>query len=67
MALLLVAWSCVTGMMTISFVDQVEVTLRGTNLEPQNTDVLVVKCLLLAVSAVVLLRSFRRVSSPRDT
>jgi hypothetical protein len=66
-ALLIVAWSCVTGMMTISFVDQVEVTLRGTNLEPQNTDVLVVKLLLLAVSAVALLRSFRRVSGPRET
>src|SRR4030095_10875435 len=55
------------GMMTISFVDQVEVTLRGTNLEPHNTDVLVVKLLLLAVSAVALLRSFRRVSGPRET
>src|SRR5688572_27771976 len=58
-ALLLTAWTWVTGMMTISFVDQLEVTLRGIDLEPQNTDVLVVKFLLLAVSLTALLRSFR--------
>ena len=56
-----------TGMMTISFVDQVEVTLRGVDLEPMNTDVLVVKFLLLATSAAALLRSFRFVSGARDT
>jgi hypothetical protein len=50
-------------MMTISFVDQVEVTARGVDLEPMNTDVLIVKCLLLSVSVVALLRSFRQVRS----
>jgi hypothetical protein len=30
--LLLVAWTWVTGMMTTSFVDQVEVTMRGVDL-----------------------------------
>ncbi len=48
--LLLVAWAWVTGMITISCIDQVEATIRGTNLEPRNTDVLVVKALLFAVS-----------------
>ncbi|HEX7709162.1 MAG TPA: hypothetical protein VF701_22095 [Thermoanaerobaculia bacterium] len=61
--LLLIAWGWVTGMMTISFVSQVEVTIGGVDLEPQNTDVLVVKFLLLAFSAAALLRSFRFVSA----
>lgn len=61
--LVLVAWGWVTGMMTISFASQVEMTIRGVDLEPQNTDVLVVKFLLLALSAAALLRSFRFVSS----
>lgn len=65
--LLLMAWAWFTGMMTNSFVDQVEVTLRGTDLEPHNTDVLVVKFLLLVVSAFALLQSFRRVGSARLT
>lgn len=58
-ALLLTAWAWFTSLMTISFVDHVEVTLRGIDLEPKNTDVLVVKFLLLAVSLTALLRSFR--------
>jgi hypothetical protein len=59
-ALLLVAWAWLTAMMTTSFVDQVEVTIRGVDLEPMNTDVLVVKFLLLATSVAALARSFRR-------
>lgn len=62
-ALLLAAWAWVAGMMTISFVDQVEVTARGVDLEPLNTDVLIVKFLLLSVSVVALLGSFRQVRS----
>ena len=58
-ALLLVAWAWVTGLITISFVSQVEETIRGTDLEPRNTDVLAVKFLLFAVCATALLRSFR--------
>ena len=57
--LLLVAWAWVTGMMTISFIDQVEVTLRGADLEAQNTDVLIAKGLLLSVSAISLIKAFR--------
>ena len=56
--LLLVAWAWVTGMMTISFVDQLEVTLRGADLEPRNTDVLIVKALLLTVSVLSLIKTF---------
>lgn len=63
-ALLLTAWAWVTSLMTISVVDQIEATIRGVNLEPGNTDVLVVKFLLLAISAVALLRSFRQARSP---
>jgi uncharacterized membrane protein YdcZ (DUF606 family) len=59
-ALLLVAWTWFAGMMTVSFVDQVEVTLRGVDLEPQNTDVLVVKFLLLAFALAGVWRSFQR-------
>lgn len=59
-ALLITAWAWLASLMTISFVDQVEVTLRGVDVEPQNTDVLVVKFVLLAVSVAALLRSFRR-------
>src|SRR5688572_3525256 len=57
--LLLVAWAWVTGMMTISFIDQLEVTLRGADLEPLNTDVLIVKALLLTVSVMSLIKAFR--------
>jgi hypothetical protein len=49
-----------TSLMTISFVDQVEVTVRGIDIEPQNTDVLVVKFLLFAVSVAATVQSFRR-------
>jgi uncharacterized membrane protein YdcZ (DUF606 family) len=59
-AMLLLAWAWVTGMMTVSFVDQVEVTVRGVDLEPMNTDVLIVKFLLLSTSAAALLKSYRR-------
>ncbi len=65
--LLLTAWSWVASMMTISFVDQVEVTIRGSDLEPGNTDVLVVKFLLLAVSLLALVCSFRAVRATHLT
>lgn len=65
-ALLLTAWAWVTGMMTISFVSQVETTIRGIDVEAQNTDVLVVKFLLLAISATALQYSFRRPTEARD-
>ena len=59
-ALLLTAWAWMTGMMTISLAGQIEATIRGVDLEPGNTDVLLVKFVLFVVSAAALLRSFRR-------
>jgi len=61
-ALLLTAWACITAMLTISFVGQIEVSIRGVDLEPLNTDVLIVKFLLLTTSIVALVRSFRFVT-----
>ena len=60
--LLLVAWAWMTSMMTISWIDQVEVTIRGTDLEPRNTDVLIVKTVLIAVSVAALAKTFRHAS-----
>ena len=60
--LLLVAWTWLTGLVTISVVDHVEVTIHGVDLEPQNTDVLIVKLMLLALGAAALLRSFSDVA-----
>jgi hypothetical protein len=65
-AFLLTAWAWATGMMTISLVDQIELTIRGVDLEPRNTDVLIVKLLLFVVSAAALLRSFRQDTQPRN-
>lgn len=61
--LLLVAWASISGLMLISFVSQVEDTLRGVDLEPMNTDVLIVKFLLLATSLAALMKTFRRVGA----
>ena len=59
---LLAVWSGVTAMMTLSFVSQVEETLRGVDLEPRNGTVLCAKAVLLAVCPVALVRSFRSVA-----
>jgi hypothetical protein len=56
---LLTVWGSVTGMMLISTVSQVEDTLRAGDLEPLNTEVLVVKLLLLTLSASGLVSAFR--------
>ncbi|MGH7586596.1 MAG: hypothetical protein ACREMH_10140 [Gemmatimonadales bacterium] len=60
-ALMLIAWAWVTSMMTISMVDQVEVTLRGVDLAPRNNDVLFAKGVLFATSLAALIRSVRQV------
>jgi hypothetical protein len=65
-ALLLVAWGSITCMMTVSLVGQIERTIRGVDLEPRNGQVLLVKFLLLTVSAAALLRSFRQAMWQRD-
>ena len=59
--LLLAAWAGVSWMMTLSLIDQVEVTLRATDLEPHNGVVLVVKLALWATCVTALVRSFRSV------
>jgi hypothetical protein len=57
--LLLAVWGAVTGMILIATVGQVEATLRATNLEARNTQVLIAKLLLLAFSASALVSAFR--------
>jgi hypothetical protein len=62
-ALLLIAWSAVSGMMVLSFTGQVEETIKAVDLEPMNTDVLIVKFALLLTCLTALVRSYRRVNS----
>ena len=57
--MLIVAWAWVTGMMTISLVDQIEVTLREGSPEPDNAVVIGVKAALFATSAWGLISTLR--------
>jgi hypothetical protein len=59
--LLLAAWAGVAGMMLLSLIGQIEVTLRAAELEPHNGVVLVVKLALWATCVTALVRSFRSV------
>ena len=61
--LLLLAWASISGGMTISFVSQLEDTLRGTATEPNNLVVVIVKFLLWSVAVTSLVLSFRRAQS----
>ena len=56
---LLVAWSAVSAMMALSFLHHLEETLRGEDVEPNNSVVLAFKILLLVTSLVALILSFR--------
>ena len=58
-----VAWSGLTGMMTMSLISQVEDTLRGSVAEPYNPLVIIVKLLLWATCLFSLVLSFRRVQA----
>jgi len=60
--LLLTAWAYVTGMMGSSFWDQLESTIRGVELEPNNPVVLGFKLLLWGTCVISLVLSFRRAS-----
>ena len=62
---LLLAWASISGLMTSSFVAQVEATLRQTASEPHNLLVVVVKFLLWSVSIISLLLSFRSATRAR--
>ena len=56
---LVLAWAYFSGLMTSSFVGQLEETLRQTATEPGNLMVLVVKFLLWTVCVTSLVLSFR--------
>ena|SRR5687767_4545680 len=56
---LVLAWASISGLMTSSFISQLEETLRQTADESHNSVVLVVKFLLWSVSLISLVLSFR--------
>src|SRR5687768_4832576 len=56
---MVLAWGSICGLMTSSFVGQVEETLRQTASEPHNLVVVVVKFLLWTVSITSLVLAFR--------
>src|SRR5215211_887151 len=56
---LVLAWAYFSGLITSSFVGQLEETLRQTASEPNNSLVVVVKFLLWSVCVVSLVLSFR--------
>jgi len=58
-AFLVLAWASISGLMTSSFIGQLEETLRQTASEPNNLLVVVVKLLLWSVCVVSLILSFR--------
>ena len=62
---LVLAWASISGLMTSSFVGQVEETLRQTATEPHNLVVVVVKSLLWTVSIISLVLSFRSATRAR--
>lgn len=57
---LVLAWASISGLMTSSFVSQLEDTLRQTADEPHNLVVVIVKFLLWSVAVTSLVLSFRR-------
>lgn len=56
---LVVAWAWLTGIMTGSFIAQVEGTIRNTITEPYNAAVITFKFLLLATCIVSLILAFQ--------
>ena len=62
---LVLAWAYFSGLMTSSFVGQLEETLRQTATEPNNLVVVVVKFLLWSVCVVSLVLSFRNATRKR--
>jgi len=61
--LLLTAWAYLTGMMSSSFWDQLEITIRGVDLEPYNSAVLAFKFLLWSTCVISLGLSFREAAA----
>ena len=62
---LVLAWAYFSGLMTSSFVGQLEETLRQTGSEPNNLLVVIVKFLLWSVCVVSLVLSFRTATQRR--
>ena len=62
---LVLAWDYFSGLMTSSFVGQLEETLRQTGSEPNNLLVVIVKFLLWSVCVVSLVLSFRTATQRR--
>jgi len=62
---LVLAWAYFSGLMTSSFVGQLEETLRQTGSEPGNLLVLVIKFLLWSICVTSLVLSFRTVMQSR--
>ena len=62
---LTVAWASFSGLMTSSFLAQVEETIRQTTDEPNNLLVVVVKFLLWSVTIISLVLSFRSATQAR--
>ena len=63
---LVLAWAWYSGLITSSFLTQVEETIRQTATEPNNLLVIVVKFLLWGVTIVSLVLSFKR-ALPRSS
>ena len=63
---LVLAWAAFSGLMTSSFVGQLEETLRQAASEPNNMLVVVVKFLLWSVCVVSLMLSFRSATRRRN-
>ncbi|HEY6660281.1 MAG TPA: hypothetical protein VI031_04030 [Pyrinomonadaceae bacterium] len=64
---LVLAWASFSGLMTSSFLGQLEETLRQTASEPNNLLVVVVKFLLWSVCVASLVLSFRTATQTRST
>ena len=62
---LVLAWAYFSGLITSSFLGQLEETLRQTATEPNNLVVVVVKFLLWSVCVVSLVLSFRTATQRR--
>ena len=60
---LVLAWASISGLMTSSFISQLEGTIRQTESEPHNLVVVIVKFLLWSVAVTSLVLSFRRAQS----
>ena len=65
-AFLLLAWASFSGLMSSSFLSQLEETFRQTASEPNNLLVVVVKFVLWSTCIISLVLSFRRAIAARS-